>query len=156
MGRPRAGEWVTEEFRGLAQLGLTDIISLLESHEAQELGLEEEANFCANVGIEFHAFPIPDRGLPVSPVQLSRLACSTYHRCAGGHHTAIHCRAGIGRSGLVGAAVLLHCGFEVAEAFAVISKVRGVSVPDTEEQSEWLVAHHSEVVECHLERRQWR
>src|SRR5262249_25284547 len=50
----------------------------------------------------------------------------------------IHCRAGIGRSGLVGAAVLLHCGFTVREAFAAISKARGVQVPDTAEQSEWL------------------
>jgi protein-tyrosine phosphatase len=152
MGRPRAGEWVTDEFRGLAQLGVTDLVSLLESHEARELGLENEEAFCADAEIEFYAFPIADRGLPSSAFDLSRLACSIYHRCAGGRHTAIHCRAGIGRSGLVGASVLLHCGFEVSEAFSAISKARGVSVPDTAEQSEWLAAHHAEVIKCHLER----
>ena len=150
MGRPRAGEWVTDEFQGLSQLGVTDIISLLESHEAQELGLSEEEQFCTDVGIEFHAYPIPDRGLPRSSEDVSRLACATYHRCAGGRHTAIHCRAGIGRSGLIVAAVLLHCGFEVSEAFEAVSKARGIRVPDTEEQAEWLAVNQKQVLKCHL------
>ena len=148
MGRPRAGEWAAEEFEGFRTLGITEILSLLEAWETQELGLAAESDFCGNAGIEFRSYPIPDRGLPTSADELGRLACGIYHRCEKGAHAAIHCRAGIGRSGLVGAAVLLHCGLGAAEAFSVLSKARGVSVPDTEEQANWLVEHPSTVSVC--------
>ena len=61
-----------------------------------------------------------------------------YHHAAGGEHIVIHCRAGIGRTGMVAAGVLLHCGFEPDEALEHISLKRGVTVPDTDEQIEWL------------------
>jgi protein-tyrosine phosphatase len=153
MGRPRAGDWAADEFAGLRELGVTDVVSLLEKPEAHELGLQDEMGNCATAGLCFHSFPIADRGVPASAAALSRLACQLYHHCAGGGHVVIHCRAGIGRSGLVAAAVLLHCGFEVAEAFAAISRARGVTVPDTREQIEWLEAHRVVVSECHQERR---
>lgn len=155
MGRPRAGDWVSDEFAGLARLGVTEIVSLLESAEARELDLAEESAHCAAAGIRFHSFPITDRGVPASPEDLSRLACRLYHSCAGGSFAAIHCRAGIGRSGLVGAAVLLHCGFTVRDALSSISKARGVQVPDTTEQSEWLLRYQTAIARCHLERKRW-
>jgi protein-tyrosine phosphatase len=153
MGRPRAGDWASDEFAGLARLGVTEIISLLESSEARELGLAEEPAFCATAGIRFHSFPITDRGVPASPEDLSRLACQLYHLCAGGSFAAIHCRAGIGRSGLVGAAVLLHGGLTVASALSAISKARGVLVPDTTAQSDWLSRYQTAIARCHLEHR---
>lgn len=153
MGRPRAGEWASDEFAGLAGLGVTDVVSLLEPAEARELGLADEAAYCAAAGLRFHSYPVADRGVPDSAGSLSRLACQLYHLCAGGGCVVIHCRAGIGRSGLVTAAVLLHCGFSVRDALSAVSKARGVRVPDTVEQAEWLASHQAAVSQCHIERR---
>lgn len=155
MGRPRAGDCAADEFAGLSQLGIRNVISLLEHGEAVELGLADESSHCADARIAFHSFPIRDRGIPASAEALSVLACETYHRCAGGGSTLIHCRAGIGRSGLTAAAVLLHCGFDVDDAFARISLARGVPMPDTAEQRQWLETHRKTVGRCHLQRPGW-
>ena len=138
MARPRASDWAEAEFAAFANAGVRRIVSLLEIHEEYVLGLEKEAEYCRGANIAFDSFPIPDRGVPSSPHALHELSKDTYLRCAGGESTAIHCRAGIGRSSMVAAAVLLHCGFDVDKALARIQKVRGLEVPDTPEQAHWL------------------
>ncbi|WP_373565862.1 protein-tyrosine phosphatase family protein [Microbulbifer okhotskensis] len=49
----------------------------------------------------------------------------------------MHCRAGIGRTGMVAAAILLRSGLEPMEAFQLFSSKRCVQVPD--EQITWLI-----------------
>jgi protein-tyrosine phosphatase len=66
-----------------------------------------------------------------------------YHEAAGGLNTVVHCRAGIGRTGIIAAGVLLHCGFEPQEAIEHISKLQGVQVPDTQEQIDWVVKSYA-------------
>ena len=120
MGRPRAGDWASAEFAGLSKLGVTNVVSLLEPAEARELELHDESSLCDAASIAFHSFSIPDRGESASASALSQLACHLYHLSAGGRGVVIHCRAGIGRSSLVAAAVLLHCGHTAEEAFEQI------------------------------------
>jgi protein-tyrosine phosphatase len=143
MGRPRAGEWAEDEFSGLARLGVTDVVSLLEAAEARDLDLQHEAQLCRAAGIKFFSFPIPDRGVPPSAVELGQFAWGVYHQIALGRAFAIHCRAGIGRSSLVAAALLLRCGKTPDQAFSQISISRGMPVPDTPQQAQWLAANQS-------------
>ena len=147
MARPRAGEWVSEEFRGFADAGIRRIISLLEDHESRELGLSEEARFCEEAGIGYLTFPLPDRSVPANVDDVRKVSHNIFQRCSDGESTAIHCRAGIGRSSLIAATVLLYSGLNVDQALADISAARGLPVPDTEEQWNWLLdyeaQHHS-------------
>lgn len=145
MAKPVSGEWIEEEFAAIAAFGINRIVSLLEIPESFEIGLRDESALTVKNGMEFLSFPIPDRGLPESVVQFASFTKQLYHEAAGGMHTVVHCRAGIGRTGLVAAGVLLHCGFEPLEAFEHISKNRRVSVPDTQEQIDWLVGN-SEII----------
>lgn len=45
---------------------MTDVISLLQSHEVRELELTREVEIASDVGLSFEEFPIPDRGVPES------------------------------------------------------------------------------------------
>jgi protein-tyrosine phosphatase len=150
MARPRSGEWANEEFAGLKTLGVSGVVSLLELSETRELDLNMEDKLCISTGLAFNSFPIPDRGVTDSVIALSRLACEIYHRCVEGKSVVIHCRAGIGRSGVVAAAVLLHSGIDVKEAFQRISSARGVSVPDTDEQSLWVEKNKEIFCKCYM------
>ena len=138
MAKPVAGEWIEDEFSGLAKSDLGQVVSLLEDHEAFEVGLNDEARLCEQHGLKFVSYPIADRGLPATVGGFAELTKRLYHDVAGGLNTVIHCRAGIGRTGLVAAGVLLHAAFDVDEAFKHISDRRGVEVPDTDEQRDWL------------------
>ncbi len=138
MAKPISGEWIEDEFSGIARLGINRIVSLLESHEYRDLGLENEDELTEKNGMEFVSYPIKDRGLPKSISEYLSFTKRLYHEAAGGLNTVVHCRAGIGRTGLIAAGVLLHCGFEPTEAFQLISKKRGVEVPDTREQIDWV------------------
>jgi protein-tyrosine phosphatase len=138
MAKPVAGEWIEDEFSGLAKSDLRQVVSLLEDHEAFEVGLNDEARLCEQYGLKFVSYPIVDRGLPATVAGFAEFTKRLYHEVAGGLNTVIHCRAGIGRTGLVAAGVLLHAAFDVDEAFKHISDRRGVEVPDTDEQRHWL------------------
>ena len=140
MAKPVAGEWIEDEFSGIASYGISGMVSLLERHEIHELGLVDAPALCASNGIAFTHFPIADRGLPGSPAVFA-LVQALGRRIEDGEHTVIHCRAGIGRTGLMAAAVLVRHGWTPEAAFKQVSASRGVEVPDTPEQYAWVATH---------------
>jgi protein-tyrosine phosphatase len=140
MARPRAGEWLEDEIIGWQMEGVDTVVSLLEPAEISELGLENEAELSQEHGIEFISFPIQDRGLPASLRDATTLAQAVAHQVRQGKAVAIHCRAGIGRASLIAAGVLICSGLSADDAFRLISVARGIDVPDTEAQREWVVA----------------
>jgi Cyclin-dependent kinase inhibitor 3 (CDKN3) len=140
MGRPRAGDWLDDEISGWRAQGIDIVISLLEQEEVSELGLQREAGLCRDQGMEFLSFPIPDRGVPQSLRDAVALARAVSTKIGEGSAIAVHCRAGIGRSSLIAACALVCSGSDPAAAFEVIGKARGVSIPDTEGQRDWVTA----------------
>ena len=140
MARPRAGDWLADEILGWRNAGINVVVSLLELHEVHELGLSREAELCLDHAIEFVAFPMPDRGVPDARQAASELARRLVEQIRVGKAVAIHCRAGIGRSALIAAYVLGLMGIESGAAFKFIGEARGVVVPDTKQQREWVHA----------------
>ena len=138
MPRPRGDDWLREEIRALRSKGVTRIVSLLQEREARALGLAAEALACEDHGLAFTSFPIPDRGVPNALGEVAQLVLSIDVTLRAGGAVAIHCRAGIGRSGLIAACVLVAQGLPRADAFPRISRARGLEVPDTDAQIAWL------------------
>jgi protein-tyrosine phosphatase len=145
MARPRSGEWLRDELWGLSQLGVATIASLLEPREEAELELTSERALAEELGLNFLSFPIPDRGVPSAAHAFRGFTRRLADDVRAGHGVAVHCRAGIGRSGITAAAVLVSLGHEPRDAFATVSRARGVSVPDTEEQLEWFRKSYGDV-----------
>lgn len=143
MAKPVSGEWIADEFRGIANLGVMRLVCLMETEEMREVGLAREPDLCRENGIDYVHFPIRDRGLPASLEKTAVLIKDLHAQIKSGKNTAIHCRAGIGRSGLIAACVLAAEGHTPAEAFQIVSRARKVDVPDTAEQRDWLIRHGS-------------
>lgn len=138
MPRPRSGEWLEDEITGWQQAGIEMVVSLLTPAEVRALGLEKEAQYCADRALHFMSYPIPDRQIPTHLPTMLTLVRDIEAQLTAGKSVAIHCRAGIGRSALVAATVMVAQGMTAAAALAAITKARGVPVPDTEEQRQWV------------------
>jgi protein-tyrosine phosphatase len=142
MAYPGKEQGAASAIASIARDGIRQVVSLLEPAEAQALGLEREAHLVASESMRFVSFPIPDMGLPASVSAFARLARNLYQQIDAGDNTLLHCRGGVGRSGLLAAAVLLHCGMDPRQAFQQVTRMRGLRVPETPEQGAWLQANH--------------
>jgi protein-tyrosine phosphatase len=136
--RPRGGDWLEDEVRAWRDAGLDVIVSLLTPEEANELRLQDEAARSRDQGLDFHSFPIPDRGVPESRAAMGELLDAIGRALRSGRNVAVHCRQGIGRSSLLVAAVLVSAGESPDEAFRRIAAVRRIPVPETEAQRLWV------------------
>lgn len=138
MARPRGGESLTEEVQAWQVGSVHTVVSLLEASEVRELDLKAESTLCAEVGIEFRHFPIPDRGVPQSANEVHALVAELRNTLAQGKAVAIHCRAGIGRTGLVAGCLLHSLHVPYTNIFHTLSRSRGLAMPDTSAQTEWV------------------
>ncbi len=138
MPRPRAGDWIDDELTAWKTAGIDVVVSLLTHGEVLELSLQEEPSICNRLGIEFISYPIPDMQVPASIPATIALIKDIDNRLKAGKAVAIHCRGGIGRSGLVASCVLVWSGETIENAFERISNARGLPVPETDEQRRWV------------------
>lgn len=146
MAKPVAGEWIEQEFAGIRAFGIDRIVSLLERAEAWDLGLGKEQTLAQQNAMDFVSFPIRDMSLPTSIRDFAVLTKHLHSDCEKGINTVVHCRAGIGRTGMVAAGILLHCGYSADEAFARLSAKRGITMPDTPEQAAWVSANAKTII----------
>jgi protein-tyrosine phosphatase len=145
MPKPRGGDWLEDEIISLRGMGVDVLVSLLTDDEIIEVSLADEALHCANNRIEFLRFPIPDCSVPPLNEKTAGFIHDLWERLAAGKSIAIHCRAGLGRSSMIAACVMVLAGTDPTSVFDLIGAARGFTVPDTQEQRDLVVkfAKHS-------------
>jgi len=138
MARPRGEEWLTDDLASLKRAGVRVVVSALTAGEIEELGLMNEEGACIREGLSFRSFSIEDRMVPADLKTFAEFVDMLCLELRGGASIVIHCRAGIGRSSLIAACLLIRYGFAAEEALEMIEEARGYPVPDTPEQREWI------------------
>jgi len=101
------------------------------------VGLRHEAEICAKLGITFLSHPVRDMHLP-NPADFTAFIADITSRLRKGAQIAVHCHASIGRSGMLACTTLGHFGYTPARALAHVTKMRGVPVPDTADQTAFI------------------
>ena len=145
-GRPRGGDWLEAEIDGWRDAGLDVVLSLLEEDETEQLGLKDEGLLAESAGLQFLSFPIPDRGVPGSTSDAVNLLTEVTSALEAGRNVGVHCRQSVGRAGLMAAGALRVAGMGTRQAVDAVSKARGLQVPETADQLEWLVRLAAEPV----------
>ena len=112
--------------------GASTIVSLLEDHEFELLGLTD---FEARVtqAFRWHWLPIPDGGVPDESFEAMWTVDGPdlRGRLVAGERVLIHCRAGLGRTGLVASRLLVECGMTPTDAIRAVRRARPGTVETT-------------------------
>src|SRR5581483_10341726 len=104
---PAPGKMLERNLRQWQRLGITGVFSLLEPSERP--GWEHEADICDALGLSFYSLPIRDHSIPAphEMEMVSRRLEEVERALQFGHRIAAHCFAGIGRSGMATAGLLM-------------------------------------------------
>jgi protein-tyrosine phosphatase len=137
--RPRGDDWLENDLTRIRMAGIQTIVSTIESWEARSLGLAEEAAIAERLGLHFISHPMQDRSVPSDRENFSHFVKALARRLEAGEKIGVHCRGCIGRSTVVTASTLITLGWPAERALDEIEVARGCTVPDTEEQREWIL-----------------
>lgn len=136
--RPRGDDWLPDELASWRDVGIDTVVSLLTPSEAEDLHLSQESLEAKSQGLSFISFPIVDRDVPASQDGVLKLLEQIDRKLSDGKNVVIHCRQGIGRSGVIAASVLISRGLSPGAALDELTAARGAAVPETAEQRQWL------------------
>ena len=136
--RPRGGDWLADEIANWHRSGVDTVLSLLSPDEEQILGLANEADMVKAQNMDFISLPIPDRQVPSSETEVATALERLNVKLSAGKNVVVHCRQGVGRTGLIAACLLVTKGLNPSAAVDSISAARGVAVPETREQRQWI------------------
>ena len=132
--RPRGGDWLEDDIASWSRAGIRTVLSLLTPEEQRDLELRNEPVEVLQHGMQFLSFPIPDRQIPRSEAKWSEVLETVAADLSAGKNVLVHCRQGIGRTGLVAACLLVKNGMSPGAAVDSVSAARGLPVPETSEQ----------------------
>jgi ADP-ribosyl-[dinitrogen reductase] hydrolase len=107
------------------------LVSLIEPAERVAFGIADLPEQTAAMGLEFVACPMPDGGTPTSVAELDAVVQTILGAAADRRNVVIHCRGGLGRSGLVAAACLVAMGRSVSDAMALTRAARPRAIENT-------------------------
>jgi protein-tyrosine phosphatase len=136
--RPRGEGWIDDEISSWRRSGINTVVSLLTSSEEQDLKLTRESEAAKSHGMGFISFPIEDRKTPTSEQNVAQLVEKMDAKLSQGQNLVVHCRQGVGRSGLIAACLLVTRGWSPQDATQKLTEVRGVPIPETTEQRDWI------------------
>ena len=141
--RPHGMDGLKDEMRYLKRGGIDTLVSLLEPHEAEWLGLRDERAVAEKAGLTFLSFPIPDTCVPTNVAEFQQFVSDLASRLGSGERIGVHCRGSIGRATVTAACTLIHLGWRPVHALAAVEATRGCPVPDTQEQHAWIMAYEA-------------
>lgn len=137
MPAPRGGDDLAADLTALRAAGIGTLVSLLGPLDERWLGLRDEAATAEQAGLRFLRLPTHDFGTPRADAALATARAIRTDLLAD-RGVAIHCRAGIGRSSTLAAVVLRLEGVRPDEAWRLIGRARGVRVPETRAQRDFV------------------
>ena len=125
------------DMRAIVDWGPTTLVSLMEAHEFPKLKVPNLGDTAEEAGLEWHHLPIPDVKIPKE--RFERLWTYSGHvlrrKLRSGETIVVHCRGGLGRTGMIAARLAIEFGEAPEEALRRVREARRGTVETTAQEA---------------------
>ena len=124
------------DLRAIRTWGATTVVTLIEDREFRLLGIESLADDVCALGMSWVHLPIIDVSIPDSRFEDAWVmnGPKLHVRLDYGEKILIHCRGGLGRTGLVAGRILVERGYASQDAIQRIRSVRPHAIETLEQE----------------------
>ncbi|BCG47958.1 Predicted protein-tyrosine phosphatase [Citrifermentans bremense] len=135
-----SGHWnrdLEKDLSAIIDWGAVALVTLVEEHEFAELHVPDFRQTVIDSGLEWFHLPIVDGSIPDDRFDRALQGCRgriTELLCKG-KGIVIHCRGGLGRTGLFAAMLLSDFGMEPEEAISLIRGARPGAIETLEQEN---------------------
>jgi ADP-ribosyl-[dinitrogen reductase] hydrolase len=136
------GPWPSDldkDLDAIAAWGATTVVTVLEQHELAHLAIRRFGEEVQRREMEWLHLPIPDVSKPEPEFDAKWQTVSKHvrSRLDKDENILIHCRGGVGRSGMLAARLLVEFGVDAETAIARVRAARPGAI-ETWEQEQWV------------------
>ena len=119
--------------------GATAVLTLIEAHEFSLLRVSALGEMVQSAGMSWYHLPIVDVSIPDQRFEQSWLSVrnALHEQLDSGERILVHCRGGLGRTGLVAGMILVERGLSADDAIHLVRKARPHAI-ETRRQEEYV------------------
>ena len=137
------GPWERDlgvDLQAIADWGAGTLVTLMEAHELVQLGVSEIGRRAESVGMAWSHLPIRDVSVPDAAFERAweTAGSALREKLIDGQGVVVHCRGGLGRTGLIAARLLIELGEPPREALERVRAARPGAV-ETRQQEEYVL-----------------
>ncbi len=134
------GAWERDlgsDLQTIANWGASALVTLMEDHELELLAVPELGQRTVSLGMAWVHLPIRDVSIPDAAFEAAWQGegRALRDRLAAGQDIVVHCRGGLGRTGLVAARLLIELGESPAVALKRVRAARPGAVETREQEA---------------------
>ena len=117
---------LVEDLCVIRDWGATTVVTLIEPHEFDLLKVGHLGEQVKEFGMRWIHLPIPDVDIPDQRFEQEWIVAGPeiHHRIQAGQKILIHCRGGLGRTGLVAGLILVERGYAPRQAILKVRSIR--------------------------------
>lgn len=129
------------DLQAIAAWGASRVVSIIQHDELEILGVPQIGSKVLERGMQWHHLPVPDQSIPNQdrfPPLWANLTKILQSELSAGKKVLLHCRGGLGRTGLVAALLLMDLGSCARDAIAAVRAARSPRAIETREQEKYV------------------
>lgn len=132
------------DLQAIRHWGATTVVTLIEDHEFQMLGVQTIGQDVRDLGMNWLHLPILDVSVPDQRFEDGWVleGPKLHKRLDAGERILIHCRGGLGRTGLVAGLILVERGCDPETAIQRVRAVRPHAI-ETQAQARYVLGSRS-------------
>ena len=131
-----------EDLDSITRWGADGIVTLVETHELETLGVAGLPRQLAARGLPWFHLPIKDMHAPGETFARAWQShgAAVFDALSGGGRLVVHCAAGLGRTGMIAAKLLVASGMAPLEAIALVRERRPGTI-ETQTQFDYVLSN---------------